>query len=699
MTKEKFKIRIPIGVAAVEVRADTLDEEQRTVEVIWSTGARVKRYSWTKGYYFEELEMTPDAIRLERFQAGMSFLDSHDSWSMSDRLGTVVPGSVKIEGGKGYATIKLSRKPRADELLQDLRDGHPLSISVGYKVHSYEELEQDDDQYPIMRAIDWEPMELSAVTIPADAGAQSRSEERETFECDVIRHVVDAADAAAPEDEDVGMKNNRNTASTGSNDASSGQQANDVGTETRNEQTGQVVNEPAGQSQERSAPQAPVDTDPQAPQPTPEEATRAAVAIERTRTNAIMEIGKRHGLPSEMITDAVSRGTSLDAFRGQVLDHLATGQESTETLPGVPAQARGGQDEVETRREAMANAMLHRARPGEHELTDAGRQYRAMSMLEMAKEAMEARGEKVRGLSKREIAERALQTTSDFPVVLGNVTNSILRRAYEAAPQTFRPFCTQVSATDFKDMARMQLGEVGNLVKIGENGEYKSTTIGEGKEKYRLATYGRIIGITRQVLINDDLGVFTNLAGKFGNAVSRLESDTVWGIFLNNIKMSDGNALFHTAHANLLTGASSALSETGLSAARVAMGRHKDIDKRGRLNIRPKFLLLPDELEVTAAKLLGMYSPTKTADVTPEFIRSLTPIIEGRLSDASTSAWYLAADPAQIDTIEYAYLEGESGPYTETRTGFDVDGMEIKVRLDFGAAPIDFRGLAKSTGQ
>lgn len=161
---------------AVTGGRNTFNEEDRTVEVCWTTGAKVKRYSWDEGYYMEELAVDKKAIRLDRFNA-MSVLDAHERESMDKRLGTVVPGSVRIEGGKGYATIKLSRKQRAEELLQDLRDGHPLPISVGYKIHQFEKTEGADGQLPLMRAIDWEPLELSAVPIPADAGAISRSEE------------------------------------------------------------------------------------------------------------------------------------------------------------------------------------------------------------------------------------------------------------------------------------------------------------------------------------------------------------------------------------------------------------------------------------------------------------------------------------------------------------------------------------------
>src|SRR3954466_11941582 len=135
MTETKLA-RVPKGYGEVEVRADTFNEDDRTVEIIWAAGALVKRYSWDEGFYMESLSMDPAHIRLDRFKAGMSLLDSHSSYSMDDRLRTVLPNSVRFEDGKAYATVKLSRKQRAEELLQDLRDGHPFPVSAGYRTHA-----------------------------------------------------------------------------------------------------------------------------------------------------------------------------------------------------------------------------------------------------------------------------------------------------------------------------------------------------------------------------------------------------------------------------------------------------------------------------------------------------------------------------------------------------------------------------------
>jgi len=255
-----------------------------------------------------------------------------------------------------------------------------------------------------------------------------------------------------------------------------------------------------------------------------------------------------------------------------------------------------------------------------------------------------------------------------------------------------------VLATDFKAMHRVQMGEAPRLLKVNEGGEFKRGTLAESKESYRIETYGRVVAITRQVLINDDLDAFTRIPAMYGNSIAQLESDVVWGIVTGNPKMADGKALFHADHGNL-AGTAAALGVDGVGAARAEMRKQKGLDRKTALNIRPAWLLVPAALELKAEQLLSdTLVPEETGRVVPRSIRTLTTVAEPRLDAESETAWYLAASPAQIDTIEYAYLEGQEGAYVETRDGFDVDGVEVKCRLDFGAKAIDWRGLYKNPG-
>lgn len=423
---------------------------------------------------------------------------------------------------------------------------------------------------------------------------------------------------------------------------------------------------------------------------------RRVVAEERARIAGIYDAARKLGIEPTVADAMVRDGVALDQARGLIIDHAAERDARVETRPHI---RMGGLDERETRRAAVETALLHRFDPHRYALSEPARDWRGYSLIEMARAVLEGDGSRVRGMSRDEIATRALHTTSDFPLILAAVANKTLRDAYEAAPRTFLPIARRATAADFKDLYRVQLGEAPQLEKVNEAGEYKRGTIGEGKESYRVYTYGKVVGITRQVIVNDDLDAFTRVPSLFGAAAATLESDVVWGIVTSNPAMADNVALFHANHKNL-AGTGTALDVANLGKARATMAKQTGLDGKTVLNIRPAFLVVPSSLELTAEQLIAQnLVPATTANVVPASIRSLMVIAEPRLDPASGAVpWYLFASPSAIDTIEYAYLDGQDGVYIETRTGFDVDGVEIKARLDFGAKAIDWRGMHKNPG-
>lgn len=345
----------------------------------------------------------------------------------------------------------------------------------------------------------------------------------------------------------------------------------------------------------------------------------------------------------------------------------------------------------------MGEAMYARAHPS-HELSEPARPYFNLTNMDLARDCLTRAGQSTKGLSQVDTITRALHTTSDFPLIFGDTANRSLRQAYDAAPATLKLVAKQTSAKDFRAKTGVMLSEGGTLEKVGENGEYKHGSFKEGAESYAIDTYGKIFGISRKAIVNDDLSAFTNVSGKLGQAASEFE-----GQFLANLltsaagagpNMADGIALFHSDHANLAETAST-LDQDSLSLARLSMRQQKGLSGKP-INVRPKYLIVPPELETTAERLLAAIQPTKSTDVNP-FGGSFELLVEARLTDSAR--WYVVADPAQIEGLEYAYLQGEEGPQTETRAGFEVDGLEIKVRLDFGAAFMDSRGWYLNEGE
>ena len=647
---------LPAFRRAADLLPATLDEQDRSIEVVWSTGARVRRQPFFGEPFDEELAMDPSSVRLERLNAGAPLLKVHDLRTLDSVIGSVVPGSARVENGRGIARVRFSDREDVAPIWADIGGGHIRAVSIGYQVHRYE-VTRPANAPEIWRAVDWTPFEISAVPVGADPAAGFRSIDP------VMPCVVNRGDVS--HQERTSMEDNVT-----------------VATPT-----------PAPAALEPSV---------RAAEPLPQaEDTQALVAraqtVERERVGTIYDLASRLGLERTYAEDMVQRGVGLDEARRVILDKVAATSEQTRTFPHVSTPL-GGRDERVTRRDAVANALLHRYSPTLFTLSDPAREYRGMTLLELAREFLGSSGVNVRGMSRDEIATRSLHSTSDFPEVLSAVTNKTLRQAYDIYPRTFVPFCRQVLATDFKAMNRVQIGEAPQLLKLGEGGEFKRGTISESKESYRIETYGRVVGITRQVLIIDDLDAFTRIPAMYGTAIATLESDVVWAVITANAAMADGVTLFHATHKNLAA-AGAALSVVAIGEGRASMTKQTGLDKKTVLNIRPSYLVVPAALELAAEQLIAQnLMPAKTGDVVPQSIRTLTPIAEPRLDAISAGAWYLAANPAQIDTIEYAYLEGQQGAYIETRNGFDVDGVEIKCRLDFGAKAIDWRGLYRNPG-
>lgn len=661
---------LPMQTREASLVPATYNAETSTIDLVWSTGAPVRRYSWVRGEWYDEvLVLAGKAVDLSRLNAGASFLNSHDAYDLNSVLGSVVPGSARIEKGQGVATVLLSQRPDLAPIIGDIKAGIIRNISVGYNVRRYL-IDEKEGEIPVYRAVDWLPMEISAVAIPADAGAQTRDHSKGNAPC----HFESRADAAHnPEQQETSMPEP-------TNQAAETRTAGTVTTETATVET-------------RANPVSTVDVD---------AVRRESVAAERARIAEIRSASSVARMDEAFVQRHVDGGTPMDQVRKAILDEMAKRSSETE-ISGQNAVLTD--DPTAQHRTAVENALLHKHAPGEHKLTEHGREYRGMNLLEIGKDLLEKRGVKTRGMSKMEAAGfiLGLETragamgTSDFPAILANVANKTLRAAYESTPQTFKPISRQASASDFKPISRTQLSGAPKLELVNENGEFHRGSLSDAKETYALGTYGKIVPFTRQSIINDDLGAFTRIPALFGSAAADLESDVVWAIITTNANMGDGNALFSTAHANY-TSSGTALSIDSLSVGRAAMRQQTGLEGR-LINILAKTLVVPTAKETLAQQLCASTNViyTKATDQNP-FANTLQPIPEPRLDASSVTAWYLFGSPGQIDTVEYAYLDGSEGVQLSTRIGFDIDGVEIKCALDFAAKALDWRGMYKNAG-
>lgn len=642
------------GERSLSVTPDSYDATARTVEVVLSAGTGVRRY-----YFTEELEIAAEAIDLARVEGGVCpLLDTHNQYQLDGVIGRVL--SARIEGGQLLGTVAFADTPAGRAIEARVASGELRAISIGYRVTAWQRVAIDENDHETWRATRWELLEASLVPVPADPNAVVRSapgnsqphgsQEEDDMRRNLASGVAAAAltTAAAP------------TAPAGT-----------TGTEQRQEPAAPT---PPAQ-QQRQEPTAP--------------ATVEASAVVTAARNAGLDADAREALLIRHATTPFTR----DALMADIGARFAERDSSATTVNRVPAAA--GDNTSMSR--AMSDAVLHRLSPGS-QLPDASRGFRGMGLLRMAEELLGSSGISTRGMTPHEIAERALHTTSDFPALMSNAMGRRLRSVYEEHQPTYRLWARRApNAPNFKAIDVVQLSAMPELLKVNEAGEFKYGTFSDGKVSYGITTYGRIISLSRQLIINDDLNALDRVLTGFAGSAARLENRTVYSRIVDNPVMPDGKTLFHADHGNV--GNAAAISQTSLGAGRARMRKQKGLADE-QLNLTPAHLIVPTDLEQVAYQFTSaQFMPARAAD-TNEFRAggrtAVDPIVEPLLDASSASAFYLAASNSQIDTVEYAYLEGAEGVQLSTRMGFTVDGVDMKASLDFAAATIDHRGLDKT---
>lgn len=644
-----------VDVPMLDFRAapvpESLNEDSRTVDFIASTGSRGLRRTW-RGDYYEELEVSESAVRLGRLQNGAPFLNTHSSWDTSDVLGVVE--RAWIESGHLMVTVRFSQRDSVAPIFQDIKDGILRHVSVGYMVHEYAVTEKEGE-LDVRVGVDWEPMEVSIVPMGFDDAAVARSVEKEVSQAKITY---------------------RSSGATINQEANMADKKDDKKTPAADNVTDKVT---PGVSEEEAT---------RIAQEAATTAANDATTAERQRVTDIRSAARSAKLGDDFADGLINEGVSIEDAREKIIAKWEAQDDSEDTF-GIRSSVDA--DVVANVREGASNALLHRASP-DVELTDQGRAFGNMSLLRLCEDLLQRQGVDVRSLSSHEIATRAL-STSDLANIAGSVVNRTLLQGYESGTRTFAGVFRQGSASDFRAINRIRLSGAPALEEVKEGGEFKYGKVTDEKESYSLATYGKILPFTRQMIINDDMDALTRVPMMFGRSAADLESDIVWAIVTANAALQDGTVLFHADHSNL-AGSGGAISVTTVGAGRAAMRVQTGMEGR-LINVMPRFLIGGADAETVIDQFLTSITPNTQANAQPSVMRSLTPIIEPRLTG---NAWYLAADFNQVDTIEYSYLQGNQGVYLETKQGFDIDGIAIKARHDFAAKAIDYRGLYKNAG-
>lgn len=661
------------------------DESSRSIELSFSSDNGLRQYDfWTGEWYSEVLDHSEEAVDLSRLSEIGVALFNHDTDRVIGRLEDV---RIDRDAKKGKCRVLFDDDERSNEVFQKVKSGTLRGVSVGFRVYQWEEVPADGVSHdgiegPARIARKWEPYEISIVSCPADKsvgiGRSIDNNERDDSAVDKFREQVLEAfrNFAAKKVQRAAFEETIRGILAGVDDEETPEAMRFV----------KEMREAAGLS---------VQTEPQSGSDNP----AAALEAERARATEIMAICVRHQIPQDEAARYVSEGLSVEAVCRSIL----TAQAKDAAAAGVSTgrSISIGEDEREKFRSAARDGL--RMRLGKHsdKFAPGAEDFRGIRLSNLARECVERNGESVCYRDNEDdIAKRAF-STSDFPIIMTDLARVTLLDAYNEAPTTWQRWCGTGSASDFKEQHKVRFGEMPLLEPILESGEYKMADLMETKDSFSIGTFGKKFALTRKAIINDELGAFARIPQLFGSASARTIEQTVYKLlFSNPVIGEDNKTLFHANHGNL-AGTASALGIASLSAARIAMrrqtGLRKDTDNKVQLNLTPKFLLISPELETLARQIL--YSDTDITAANPGVINpfkgAFEPVIIPHITDWS---WYLAASASEIDTVEVAFLNGQQSPTIEQMPGWNTDGMEYKVRVDFGVWCYEYRGMYKNAG-
>jgi hypothetical protein len=550
--------------------------------------------------------------------------------------------------------------------------GELTGISIGYLVRTWNIVVDEASDIDVWRAVSWELLEASLVTVPADPLAGVRG--------------VETAPPAPPESEVQPQEEDMRRDLPGGAAATAETTTAAAAAET--------TTAAAAAATTAAATTAPAETTRAAPAAT----TAAPAAAVETRaapvTLTVAEVLalQTHARGLDVLTECDTAIAVEGATRASVTEAilLAAASKQRQAVSGITSAAHVTRDESETSRNAMVDALVARMQGSAP--TDLGRPYMYVPIAEM----LGARA----GINSRdpsEILRRALQTTSDFPLLLEAAANKVLMAAFQVAVPTYRALAAKKPFNDFKPHKFLRVGDFPALQTVNEAGEVKFGAFGENREQAALTTKGIIVSLSRQAIINDDLSAFSDLVNGAGLEAARTENAMFYALLNANQALSDNVAMFHASHGNLQS--ASAITVAALGIVRAAMRKQTGVGVKGAagvqpLNIAPSLILTGPDKETEAQSIIAPIQAQQVGNVNP-FSGTLKNVTDANITG---NTWYVFADPAVLPNFIYGYLRDAEGPMMVQNQPFNVDGVSLRVLHDFAVGQVDYRGGQKNPG-
>jgi hypothetical protein len=700
MPKAKKNIRtylIPKLDVEFRFLPETINVEQRTVEMVLTTSNPVRMFGWDVGEFVEVLSMKSEHIRWGRAENGLPTLDCHWRIRIRDQIGIVE--KTWLDGEKMKGLVRFSKRESVEDIFQDIVDRIYRNGSIGYRVYKYQDITQGDDaRLPTLLAIDWEPIEFSLVPVGADPDAGVRSVDGETEsdrsdlmnECEVLfRNLSDEGE------NEMNPRLFRKMLMDKAGDNTGG---------------GGAVPTPAA----AAAPPTPALLAPDNGA-VRAEGEKAGAQAERARAKAIRDAVRAARLGDAFAEELIEKGVDINQARADIFAKMAENPSNATEIRAHNPSVTVGTDGRERWLRAAGDWLMVRAGISAQVEKHLGRKLdpadmRGMSLYDMARESLERAGVRVRGTDKMTVVGMAFtgrsaagMVASDFPVLLEEAMHKVMLASYATQADTWRRFSWKTTVSDFRPHNFYRIGSLGRLDRLSELGEFKKKTLSDAtKASIEADTVGNLVNISRKMVVNDDMGVFSQLGPMLGRASGLSIELDVYDLLGENAglgpALADGKTLFHADHKNIITPAGAPSVET-FGALDAAMSSQLDTNKEV-LDISPSIFLGPKAAAATAKVVNGAQYDPDTANKLqkPNQVQNMFSDIVGT-ARLTGKAWYGFADPSVVPVIVVSFLDGQENPVLESKDGWDVDGISWKVRHDYGIDVVDFRGAARNAGQ
>ena len=435
------------------------------------------------------------------------------------------------------------------------------------------------------------------------------------------------------------------------------------------------------------------------------EAARAAVlAAEKARRAGVRAAFGKFAEAHRALLDQCleNEAVGADAARELLLAKIA---ESATPLASHVEITADGRDKFA---EGVSRALL--ARVGV-EKREAGNEFNGASLSDIAGAALSRNGISVRGMSRDQIARKVLasHTSSDFPLLLSNTAGKVLRTAYTLAPVTWNRWARIGQVSDFKVASRHTLGSFSSLVTKPERAEYQQGSMTEEREPIQAITKGRYLSLSREMIVNDDLNAFVDASRRMGRAAARTIEADVYALLTSasgaGPTMSDTGAFFNSTvqttaggHANLAA-SGTAITVQSIAAGEAAMLAQRDRGLQDFLALSPRFLVCsPARKQIAWETINSLTDVSQSNSAKRNYVQAQLNLEVLATPYLSGNGWYLFSDPADAEAFEVAFLDGVQEPFIDEEVEFMTDAMNMKVRLDYAVAAIDWRAGYRNPG-